>query len=480
MRCIRQRVAVACLTLVGAVLRFYRVRNESLWLDQLITVEPVRRNTAVELLTVVPSTRPHLPLYYVFLDLWVGVVGLTPTAMRSFSVIAGVLSIPAMYLLGKELYDERTGLLAASFVTFSRFQINHAQQVRMYSVLFLLATVSYYCFYTLGRRRWLWAYLSVSAVLVAIHPFGVLATVSQFVAAGTGTLRGRPSLRRQHLSFRLVGIVLVPVVAGLLLMAPGRTNPWLTPPTLLSVLNGLLAFFVSGGSFVRPVAVTMVPTLTFAGLAAVCRRSAGPPLPVAPTIDDEERLLVAGVIVTLAALVGVSYLVTPVFTRRYAMMTAPPLYLLISRGITRIERRHLEIGMAAVVLVGMGGGAAEYHSGDQHEQWEEATAVIETRADTDALILVYDRIATRNVEYYLDRHLRVIGVVATDSGTGLAATPNETVQELIRERDEVWLVFTQVNGPEQERLSAVVGATHERSVCSEFVRVRVCRFDRRP
>ena len=35
-------------------------------------------------------------------------------AVRIPSIIAGTLVIPALYLLGRELYDRRTGLVAAS------------------------------------------------------------------------------------------------------------------------------------------------------------------------------------------------------------------------------------------------------------------------------------------------------------------------------------------------------------------------------
>ena len=36
-------------------------------------------------------------------------------AVRIPSIIAGTLAIPALYLLGRELYDRRTGLVAAAF-----------------------------------------------------------------------------------------------------------------------------------------------------------------------------------------------------------------------------------------------------------------------------------------------------------------------------------------------------------------------------
>lgn len=224
-----------------------------------------------------------------------------------------------------------------------------------------------------------------------------------------------------------------------------------------------------------------VPGLVLGVLAAISRRSTRTGrLPIRLEIGFNERLLLIGCALPIAVLLGVSYLVTPVFTPRYALVAAPPLYVLVGRGLSRISPRQLRLLVSGLLLLGMTVSVAGYHSAPQQDQWDEAVTTIESRADTDALVVVYDRIATRNVRYYLDRDLRVVGVVAPDSGTGLAPTSNATTRRYVSEHEEVWVIFTHVSPKQKRELSAVVGGTHRRRGCTDYVGLRLCRFERPP
>ena len=50
--------------------------------------------------------------------------------------------IPALYLLGRELYDRRTGLIAAAFGTVSPLLIWYAQEARMYAFVTLFGLLA--------------------------------------------------------------------------------------------------------------------------------------------------------------------------------------------------------------------------------------------------------------------------------------------------------------------------------------------------
>ena len=81
----------------------------------------------------------HMPLYYFFLKGWMFLFGNEDLVLRFSSVILGCLNIISMYFLGKTLKDKNCGLLCALFTTFSSFAIYFSQELRPYSLIFLIS-----------------------------------------------------------------------------------------------------------------------------------------------------------------------------------------------------------------------------------------------------------------------------------------------------------------------------------------------------
>lgn len=84
----------------------------------------------------------HMPLYYFYLKIWQVLFGSTDLSLRVSSLVPGCLSIISMFFLGKCFKDEKLGLLTASLTAVSGFLIYFSQEVRFYSLLFLISSVS--------------------------------------------------------------------------------------------------------------------------------------------------------------------------------------------------------------------------------------------------------------------------------------------------------------------------------------------------
>ena len=80
----------------------------------------------------------HMPLYYLILKPFTGYSDLI---LRLTSVAAGVLSIFAMYYLGKE-FSKKTGFFLATITSVLSFLIYYSQEVRFYSMLFLFSALT--------------------------------------------------------------------------------------------------------------------------------------------------------------------------------------------------------------------------------------------------------------------------------------------------------------------------------------------------
>jgi len=184
--------------LLGLGLRLARLDFQPLWWDEGYTVW-FAAQPLVEMLARTAADI-HPPLYYALLHGWSRAFGLSPLALRLFSVLVSLPAIPLAYVLGRDMRDRTTGCLAALLVAVNPMAIYYGQEVRMYG---LAATLSLAALWTGWRWGWIsregaeaqreekakgdWKWgvaygLSVLAGLYTLYVF-VLLPVTQFLWA---------------------------------------------------------------------------------------------------------------------------------------------------------------------------------------------------------------------------------------------------------------------------------------------------------
>jgi 4-amino-4-deoxy-L-arabinose transferase-like glycosyltransferase len=122
-----------CLTIAGLFLRFYHLGFNSLWLDEASTFTFASMSfPGIWQATVGGEFNP--PLFY-----WMEHVmlsfGNNETILRIIPALLGGLTIPLVYLAGKEFVDRNVGIIAAAACAFSPFLIYYSQEARAYSVM---------------------------------------------------------------------------------------------------------------------------------------------------------------------------------------------------------------------------------------------------------------------------------------------------------------------------------------------------------
>lgn len=125
--------------ILGIILRLIFIdKPDGLWNDEYISwmIASSTDNFWHEV-----KAQCHMPIYYMYLKLFMLVFGNSDLALRLSSVITGIASIPIMYLIGKE-NNEKTGIICAGFTAICPFLIYYSQEVRLYSLLFLLSCCS--------------------------------------------------------------------------------------------------------------------------------------------------------------------------------------------------------------------------------------------------------------------------------------------------------------------------------------------------
>jgi 4-amino-4-deoxy-L-arabinose transferase-like glycosyltransferase len=138
----RSHLLLLVILLLGAFLRFYRLDAQSLWNDEGNSARLAER--PLGLIVEGAAGDIHPPGYYLLLHYWRAPFGQSEFALRSFSVVAGLALLLFTYLLGRRLFGESTGLMAALASAISPFAVYYSQEARMYALLAALAAGSTY------------------------------------------------------------------------------------------------------------------------------------------------------------------------------------------------------------------------------------------------------------------------------------------------------------------------------------------------
>ncbi len=167
---------VVGLTALGAALRFATLGLQAYHHDEIVTASRVLRVGFGHAMDAVGFSESAPPLYYALAWVWTQVTGTGPWGLRSLSTLAGVLTIPVAYLIGRELRGGRTGLLSAALVAVNPMLLWYSQEARAYALMALFCAVSLlYCIRALqrGQRRDVVLWGVFSALALATHYFAV-------------------------------------------------------------------------------------------------------------------------------------------------------------------------------------------------------------------------------------------------------------------------------------------------------------------
>ncbi len=174
---------VGGIVVIGAVLRFATLGNQSYWADEAETAHLLSLSLGGMLSVVVPH-EANPPLYFVLGWVWVKVFGSAEVGLRSLSALAGTAVIPIAYLCGRELVSKSAGILAAALAAVSPFMLWYSQEGTEYMLLAAMSGASLLYFARALRKPstknivW-WGVFSALALLT--HFFAVFLVAPEAV-----------------------------------------------------------------------------------------------------------------------------------------------------------------------------------------------------------------------------------------------------------------------------------------------------------
>jgi uncharacterized membrane protein len=263
-----RQATVAVLTLLALSVRLLVVRGFSL---EEATVGYTARQSYGELLRLVQRT-DHPPLEYTLLWVVAHTIGSSELELRLPSVVFGTLLVPMLYIAGRALYDERTGILAAAFGSVGALAVWYSQEASDYALLILLVTVSVWAQARLlqGSRPWLWVAWAAACGGMIWTEWSAVLVVGTETAVFLGALESR---RRRHQPVRQLGrglaistvgtiIVCLPTLPLLLAQTrnksgpgPGLTTTTFFPVGVFGNLGSAIAGYHHGDVIISTIAI---------------------------------------------------------------------------------------------------------------------------------------------------------------------------------------------------------------------------------
>ena len=311
------RFALLGITLLALALRLWHLSGQSLGYDEGYSVALARQSLSAIAAQTAADIQP--PLYYDLLHFWMQLFGTSEAAVRSLSLLFGVLTVPLLYALGRRLFGPATGLGAALLGAVSPFWIWYAQEARNYTLVTFLGALSSYLLLSLtcgvGEGRgggipcwrgrvgvgvWLaFVLTNIAAVYTHYYAFFLVAFQAIFFlliwatlrlpplsATGEGWGGGSPmpekgegrgggSLLTGLAAFAAIGLAYLPWIGYAINRLVADTSYWQGTLALSTIVRQTMLAFSTGHTVVESqaqwIAAGYAVLLVVGVLAALCR-----------------------------------------------------------------------------------------------------------------------------------------------------------------------------------------------------------------
>jgi 4-amino-4-deoxy-L-arabinose transferase-like glycosyltransferase len=159
----RDRIGLTPILLIYFVLALYRIDNQSLWVDEISSLNTAFTDGSVFSPQI--WTKGQGPLYFALLNLW-GRLANSEAALRSLSVLAGGIAIWLIYVLALHLFNRRTAQISALILGTSPFLIWYSQEIRYITLSIATSLLATYTFRKALTRDSVWPWLWYAVTLI--------------------------------------------------------------------------------------------------------------------------------------------------------------------------------------------------------------------------------------------------------------------------------------------------------------------------
>lgn len=368
--------------LIAGSFYLYQIGAESLWVDELSSILVAKRTPSEIWMT-------NRPTYFILLHYWIQ-LGQSEAWLRGLSCFFGIGSVFLTYLLGRLLAGNRTGLVSALLLALSPLFINHAQEVRMYTVgtfWCLLGSLGL-AHLVLERNRFnlksgfIW--IGSRLVMFWAAPLNISIIFADFFI-GLLSFRNQKNKVIRFLSFLLLfSLFAIPKFLQSYEKKGDVLNTWAvfnTKPGLFSIAGMMTRFSFwareSSTDIRRLLLALLLVTLIVIALFLKPRSSYA-------------KWLIMWAFIPQGAVFIVSHFTSSLWIERYLLFTAPYIFIVLANGLLKCWQFNRKIGFALVVIYAIGSftGISSYYNAQMRPDWRGvAQHIYNAGSSTDSILL---------------------------------------------------------------------------------------------
>jgi mannosyltransferase len=393
-------ILLALITLLAAVLRFYKLGEWSFWIDELYTINHAMAHFSTPdlILSHIPPSRNWVPSSVILTAQALNFWGISEWSARLTSALIGTVSIPVLFFPTRKIFGDWVALIAALLLALAPWHIFWSQNARFYVSLLLFYSLALTAFH-LGLERnkpgyfiafYVLIYLAFSERMFSFFIFPVIAVY--LIALWVFKFEKPAGLNLKNI-----------LLMGLPIMVGGMIEiyNW--------IANGESRFFADFGWFflyrnddpIRLlgnisfyIGIPLMVLGLFSGFFLILRK------------DRSGLLMTVNAVVPLVILIAVN---PYIFTKdRYVFMILFSWIVLAALAIrelfTNVNGLHkwLAIGILGLLLADAGGDNLLYFRANHgnRAEWKTAFSIIEERSQPGDIVVTY---WPEFSPFYLDR-----------------------------------------------------------------------------
>jgi 4-amino-4-deoxy-L-arabinose transferase-like glycosyltransferase len=345
------------LIFIGAIFRFYKIDFQSVWLDEIHTINESNPNISIsELHSSLLASDPHPPLYFILVQLFFKIFGYSTFVLKTFSALMGIGGLLAIYFLGKEIMNKKVGLIAVMLLSVNYFHIYYSQEARMYSMLFFTTTLSFYFLVRFLKNpsiKTVILHAVFAALMIYTHFFALFALFAEYVILLLFIIKPHEIDRKKMLLFSILSgfitLILYTPSFKTFVETAKRTSIWIPMPSI-DVYTQIFKEFFGQSEIV----IFFILTLLIFFFIKLYNRENKEELSINP--NEEKQifsfiLLFCWIIITLLIPLISSYVKLPMLISRYFINILPAIILLIAIGIYYIKNNVVKLAILSIFVI---------------------------------------------------------------------------------------------------------------------------------
>ncbi|MGF1542173.1 MAG: glycosyltransferase family 39 protein [Pleurocapsa sp.] len=401
----QQFIPIGLILLLAAGLYFYQLGTEGFWIDELTSMTDIKSGRGLSL-----NNTDIRPLYYILLSIWAK-FSHNDAWLRSLSVLFALGSVLLVYQIGRRLVGEPEGLISALLLALSPLFINHAQEVRMYTLSACLGlggtlaltqalTIKKPKHPTFASMAW-WAGMRFLAIITVPLNFTLL--VADIIIIWLRFHDQRRVLLNFGKWLLAIGIFWSPCVFSVF-QAASPTSDYANSghvasrqaPGLINVVR-ILKFYTVWPFAVGENAIAAKFYQLFTGLLAGLLGAA--------LIQKyrSAKLLWVGIwaFVPLIQIFIFSHISMSLWVNRYLLFVCPYIFILLAAGFMRVWRkwRIMAIVVALVYTLAISGGLVRYYTVLDRPTYNSVIQTI-SNGEQPGDLIVWSMYYTKALEHY--------------------------------------------------------------------------------